>query len=93
MKKTAILVALAMLLVPMASFANDGAAIFKGKCQMCHGADGAKNAKADLGGAKVQGKSDADLVTFLTTHAAHKSKVADKAAAEAVVKHIRTLKK
>lgn len=93
MKKTALIVALAMLLVPVATFADAGADLFNGKCVSCHGADGKKNAKKDLSSDAVQGKSDADLVTFLTTNGMHKTKVADKAAAEAVVKFVRTLKK
>ena len=92
MKKTAILIAIAMLLAPMAMYAQDGAATFKAKCQMCHGADGKKMAKADLSGAAVQGKSDAELVKFLTTDAKHKSKVGDEATAKALVTFLRTLK-
>ena len=92
MKKTAFLIAIAMLLAPLAAHADDGAAVFKAKCQMCHGADGKKMAKADLSGAAIQGKSDADLVKFLTTDAKHKSKVADEASAKAVVAFLRTLK-
>lgn len=92
MKKTAILLVLLLLAAPFA-VADDGAATFKAKCQMCHGPDGAKNPKVNLGGADVQGKSDADLVKFLTTDAKHKSKVTDEATAKAVVAFIRTLKK
>jgi len=92
MKKTAFLIAIAMLLAPLAAYAEDGAAVFKAKCQMCHGADGKKMAKADLSGAAIQGKSDAVLVKFLTTDAKHKSKVADEATAKAVVAFLRTLK-
>ena len=93
MKKTALVLALLVLLVPVATFAEDGAAIFKSKCQMCHGADGAKLAKANLSAAGVQGKTDAQLVTFLTTDAKHKTKVTDEATAKALVTFIRTLKK
>jgi len=90
MKKTALLIALAMLLLPVVSFAEDGAAIYKAKCQMCHGPDGAKLAKANLA---TIAKSDADLVKFLTTDEKHKSRVADEAKAKALVAFIRTLKK
>jgi len=93
MKKTALLIAIAMLLVPAVSFAEDGAAIFKAKCQMCHGPDGAKMAKANLSGATVQGMSDADLVKFLTTNTAHKPRAGGEANAKALVAFIRTLKK
>lgn len=93
MKKTAFLIATIMILAPVATFAADGAATFKAKCQLCHGADGTKLAKANLAGPQVQAKSDADLVTFLTSDAKHKSKVADEATAKALVQFIRTLKK
>lgn len=92
MKKTALLLALVMLAAPLA-FAADGAATYKAKCQMCHGPDGAKMAAHNLSAAGVQGKSDADLVKFLTTNAAHKTRVGDEATAKAVVAFIRTLKK
>ena len=92
MKKTALLIAILLLAAPLA-MADAGADTFKAKCQMCHGPDGAKNAKANLSGAAVQGKSDADLVKFLTTDAKHKTKVGDEATAKALVAFIRTLKK
>lgn len=90
MKKIALLLAVSMLLLPMASFADE--ALFKGKCVSCHGADGKKNAKKDLTSDAVQKLSDDELVKFLTTNAMHKSKV-DEASAKSVVKYIRTLKK
>jgi cytochrome c6 len=40
---------------------GDSAALYKSKCAMCHGADGAKMAGHDLSSADVQKKSDADL--------------------------------
>ena len=72
------LVTLAALLVlfalPAASFAADeGADLFKSKCAMCHGPDGA--AKTAMGQSlkipalqsdDVQKKSDADLKTIIT---------------------------
>ena len=91
MKKTALLLAILMLAAPLAL--ADGAATYKAKCQMCHGPDGAKLAKANLGGAGVQGKSDADLLKFLTTDAKHKPRSVDEATAKELVKFIRTLKK
>lgn len=93
MKKTAIFIVMAILIAPMAAYAADGPAVFKAKCQMCHGPDGAKMAKANLSGAAVQGKSDADLVKFLTTDAKHKPRATDEATAKALVAFIRTLKK
>lgn len=92
MRKTALLLAIVMLAAPLA-MAADGAATFKAKCQMCHGADGAKMAKANLSGAAVQGKTDAALVTFLTTNEKHKTRVSDQDTAKALVAFIRTLKK
>lgn len=92
MKKTALVLAILILAAPLA-LAADGAATFKAKCQMCHGPDGAKMAKANLSGAGVQGKTDADLVKFLTTNDKHKAKVGDEATAKALVAFIRTLKK
>lgn len=91
MKKVALIVAVCMLMVPLASFADE--AVFTAKCVSCHGADGKKSAKVDLTSAKVQDKSDDDLVQFLTTHAMHKSKVADAEQAKSVVAFIRSLKK
>lgn len=85
MKKTALLLATLILVAPMALYA-DGAATFNAKCKMCHGADGKKIAKADFS------KPDADLVKFVTTDAKHKTRVADEAAAKAVIAYIKTLK-
>jgi mono/diheme cytochrome c family protein len=92
MKKTALVLAILILAAPLA-MAADGAATFKAKCQMCHGPDGAKLAKANLSGTDVQGKSDADLVKFLTGEAKHKPRAGDDANAKALVAFIRTLKK
>lgn len=53
--------------------ADDGAATFKAKCVMCHGADGAgttpvgKSMKIrDLGSAEVQAQTDAQLSGIVT---------------------------
>ena len=88
MKKTAIALMLAMTIAPVA-FA-DAAADYKAKCQMCHGEDGKKNAKADLKASTA--KPEAELVKFLTTDAKHKSKVADEASAKALIGFLKTLK-
>ena len=90
MKKTAtilILVLLAAFTLP--AMAEDGAAIFKAKCAACHGADGAKLAKANL---TTMTKSEAEIVTFLTTNDKHKTKV-DEAGAKAVATFVKSLKK
>ncbi|MBK5260620.1 MAG: hypothetical protein JJE51_13595 [Thermoanaerobaculia bacterium] len=91
MKKVALIVAVCMLMVPFAAFADE--ALFTSKCVSCHGADGKKSAKVDLSSAKVQDQSDDDLVKFLTTNGIHKSKVADVEQAKSVVKFVRGLKK
>jgi len=82
-----ILVLLAAFTLP--AMAEDGAAIFKAKCAACHGADGTKLAKANL---TTTTKSEADIVTFLTTNPAHKTKV-DEAGAKAVATFVKSLKK
>lgn len=84
------------------SFA-DGAADFKTKCAMCHGADGKgdtvmgkKYGLKDLGSAEVQAKSDADLTTVIAKGKkpmqAYEDKLSKDQIAD-VVKYIRTLKK
>lgn len=89
MKKTAIFLLLAMIIMPVAAYA-DAAATYKAKCQMCHGADGKKLAKANLIAAAA--KPEAELVKFLTTDTKHKSKVADEPTAKELVKFLKTLK-
>jgi len=66
--------AVAMLVLPLTSIAADeGADLFKSKCAMCHGPDGAgktmmgeKLKISDLRSADVQKKTDADLKTIVT---------------------------
>ena len=99
-KRLAVMMLSALIVVPVAM--ADGAATFKGKCAMCHGADGkgqtpmGKNMKlADMGSADVQKLSDAEL-TKITADGkgkmpAYKGKLTDAQIAE-VVAHIRTLK-
>jgi len=62
-------VVLAMLALPLASFAADQAAdLFKSKCAMCHGPEGKGKMAGtkDLGSAEVQKASDADLTAAIT---------------------------
>ena len=62
-------VVLAMLALPLTSFAADAAAdLFKSKCAMCHGPDGKGKMAGtkDLGSAEVQKASDADLTATIT---------------------------
>ena len=105
MKKIPLLV-LALLIAAPSAFAGgspDGAALYKSKCAMCHGADGAgqtpmgKNMKLrDLRSADVQKQTDAELAKWIADGKgkmpAYKSKMsADEI--NALVAFIRTLKK
>jgi len=84
------------------SLADGGADTFKGKCAMCHGADGkgdtsmGKTLKLrDLGSADVQKQSDADLSGIITNGKGKMPKYDGKLTADQikdVVKYIRTLK-
>jgi mono/diheme cytochrome c family protein len=67
------LVLFLVVLVPALSVAQDGAAIFKSKCAMCHGPDGSgKTAMGeklnirDLRSAEVQKQTDAELSQIVT---------------------------
>ena len=103
MKKTIIVCVLLALAAAPTLFAADGAALYKGKCAMCHGPDGkgqtgmGKSLKLrDLGSADVQKQTDAELVKITTDGKgkmpAYKGKMTD-AEISAVVAFIRTLKK
>lgn len=76
---------------------GDSAALYKSKCAMCHGADGAKAVGHDLSSAEVQKESDADLIAVITDGKAPKMpKYGDKLKPEEIkglVDYIRTLKK
>jgi cytochrome c len=96
MKKIAALLIITIIVaVVPAMAAEDGAALYKAKCAACHGPDGAKMVKSNLGGATVQAKTDADLVTFIGTNAKHnfKTKGLTDDQIKTLVAHIRTLKK
>src|SRR5437764_10722373 len=87
MKKTAtILILMLLAAIALPAMAEDGATLFKAKCAACHGADGGKLAKANL---TTTAKTEADIVTFLTTNAQHKTKV-DAAGAKAVATFVKT---
>jgi cytochrome c6 len=106
MKKTLIVLTLCILIAAPSAFAGggpDGAAIYKSKCAMCHGADGAgqtpmgKNMKLrDLRSADVQNQTDAELVKWIADGKgkmpAYKGKLTP-ADIDALVGFIRTLKK
>jgi mono/diheme cytochrome c family protein len=71
--KTALVtVVLAMLAMPLVSFADEAADLYKSKCAMCHGPDGSgksvmgeKLKVADLRSPDVQKKSDAELTCIV----------------------------
>lgn len=72
-KEMVVAMVLAMLAMPLASFADEAADQYKSKCAMCHGPDGSgktmmgeKLKVADLRSADVQKKSDADLCAIIT---------------------------
>ena len=68
MKRFFTLAIVATMAMPL--FAADGAAIFKAKCAVCHGADGSKVIPAmgvkPLNTPEVKAKSEAQLVTVIT---------------------------
>jgi len=86
MKKTALLLVIAILLVPVSASADAAKTMFEAKCKMCHGASLEKKAIDTT-------KADADLVKFLTTDTKHKTRVADEATAKALVAYIKSIKK
>jgi cytochrome c6 len=102
MKKTMVILAMSAMLVTIAmpAFAADGAATFKAKCAMCHGADGTKENPGmgvkSLAGADIQKQSDADLTATVTKGKGKMPAYAGKLSDEdikAVVAFVHTLKK
>ena len=82
--------------------AADGAATFKAKCAMCHGADGSASSGMGksmglkpLGSPEVQKMSDADMTTLISAGKGKmpgfKGKLSDEEIG-AVVKFVKTLK-
>ena len=98
MLATVICMASAAQLAQAAS-ATAGQAVYKTKCQMCHGADGSGNlpkAKVNpLGGATAQAMSDTDLKKAVTAGTGTMKPVAGVAGADLdnVVAFVRSLKK
>ncbi len=101
MSKRIIIVGLlaAVLALPLASWAESAADVYKAKCQMCHG----ENAKGKMAGthdwssADVQKMSDADLTKIIVDGKppkmpAQKGKLTDDQVKE-MVSYIRSLKK
>ena len=86
------------ILIPNLSWAEDGAALYKAKCAMCHGTDAAGKPamKApSLIGDEAKKKSDADLAAAIPGTAKHPAPVKGLAAddVKAVVAYIRSLQK
>lgn len=87
------------ILIPSLSWAGeDGAALFKAKCAMCHGADGAGKPamKApSLISDEAKKMSDADLAKAVAEKAKHPAGVKSLSAddVKAIVAHVRTLQK
>ena len=100
MKKSVIAVAaIAALSLPAMAAAN-GAAVYKAKCAMCHGADGNKSMPAmgikPLSSPEIQKQSDAQLIEVVTKGKGKMPGYGGKLSAEeikAAVSFIRTLKK
>lgn len=71
MKLTIVILTIALalfILIPNLSWAQDGAATYKAKCAMCHGADATGKPAAkipSLVSDDVKAKSDADLTDFI----------------------------
>lgn len=96
MKRYTMFVALLALGSTLAWSAEDGAAIYKAKCAMCHGAAGEGKMGPSLKGEKL---SAADITAMLTTGAAgkkapHSKPVSGLTAdqATAVAGYVKTLK-
>ena len=101
MRTTITIAVLALLAMPLA--AEDGAALFKARCAMCHGPDcsgqtpvGKSLKVRNLGSADVQKQSDAELSKTIldgkNKMPANKGKLSD-AEVKALIAHIRSLKK
>ena len=86
------------ILIPNLSWAEDGAALYKAKCAMCHGPDGAGKPAAKIPSLisdEAKKKSDADLTKAVSETAKHPAPVKGLAAddVKAVVTYIRSLQK
>jgi mono/diheme cytochrome c family protein len=100
MKKTIALAIFLAVALPSPGFA-DGAAVFKARCAMCHGPDGAgqtpigKSLKVrDLRSAEVQKLTDAEITKVIVEGKGKMPKSAMSADdVKAVVAFLRTLKK
>ena len=102
MKIKSLVLIVCLALASTAFAAADGAALFKAKCAMCHGADGSASSGMGksmglkpLGSPDVQKMSDADMTTLIANGKgkmpASKGKLTDDEIS-AVVKYVKTLK-
>jgi mono/diheme cytochrome c family protein len=84
-----------LFFLPLAASAQDGQTLYKGKCAMCHGADGTKIAIHNLSATTTQGMSDSDLSGIIANGKgkmpASKSLTPDQVTG--LVAYVRTLKK
>jgi mono/diheme cytochrome c family protein len=88
--------ALAMILaLSLSAQAQDGAAVYKSRCAMCHGADGSKITAHNLQSADVQKLSDADISGIITNGKGKMppSKSLKPEDVSGLVAYVRTLKK
>ncbi|MFZ0798269.1 MAG: cytochrome c [Terriglobales bacterium] len=86
------------ILIPNLSWAEDGAALYKAKCAMCHGPDATGKPAAkipSLVSDDVKKKTDADLTKAVAETAKHPAPVKGLAAddVKAVVAYVRSLQK
>jgi mono/diheme cytochrome c family protein len=86
------------ILIPTLSWAEDGAALYKAKCAMCHGPDGAGKPAAkipSLVSAEAKAKSDADLIKVVQTNPKHAAlaKALNEDQLKAIVGAVRDLQK
>ncbi len=94
-----LMVAVALfILIPSLSWAEDGAALYKAKCAMCHGPDGAGKPAAkipSLVSDDAKKKTDEELTKVVETNPKHaavaKALTADQV--KAVIAHVRDLQK
>ena len=101
--KSAAMVCLAALLGLPAMAEDDGAAIYKAKCQRCHGEDGMSHTfdgkmsgAAKLNDPEIVKMPDADLIAVVTNGKKHMPAFAKKLTGDqiaSVVAYVRTLQK
>jgi cytochrome c6 len=102
-KRVCLLTTVMTFVLVGSAFAANGAATYKAKCAICHGADGTGKTPVgqsmgikDFGSSEIQAKSDATLTDIVTNGfnamPAFKSQLS-KARITELVKYLRTFKK